>query len=113
MRKFHVTSAQLDGENGNSFMALDGDIHSSFNLKYSATIPNVKADTKTITTLVNSTNSILMDVYAIDSQKKETKIGVVNSVFSKMSIPTKLRSNIEAFRLQSTKPIKVHEVILQ
>ena len=113
MRKFHVTSAQLDGENGNSFMALDGDIHSSFNLKYSATIPNVKADTKTITTLVNSTSSILMDVYAIDSQKKETKIGVVNSVFSKMSIPTKLRSNIEAFRLQSTKPIKVHEVILQ
>ena len=113
MRKFHITSTQLDGENGNKFMALDGDIQSSFNLKSSAVLANGKSDVKTVMFLVSSKTPVAMDVYAIYGDKKEVKIGVVNNAFTRITIASGSRSNIEAFRIQTNTPVKVYEMILR
>ena len=102
LRKFQVTSPQLDGESGNSFMALDGDIQSGFRMKYYTRIVNPKDSVKAVTFLLNSKDNISIDVCAIDSEKREIKIGVINSEFTKIAIPENLQSEIVAFGLTNT-----------
>lgn len=111
MRKFDVISPQSDGKNSDSLIALDGDLQTSFNLKSEVVIDNFKEEVKSIVLLVNSTEPIAIDIYAIDYKGGETKLDHINNVFSEINIQPSLQSKIKSFRLQTITPVTVHELI--
>ena len=113
LRKFVITSKQLDGANGNISMAQDANLESSFTLtEQPVIIENSNAEVKKITLFVNSQEGVNISLIAVDYKGKEHKLSSITTKFSETEIPIILHGKIKSFKLQSSNLVKVYEIVI-